>query len=115
MTIRFNLFRKNYELEAKAATVAFGGQTIDVVYPTQTFAFWAVKFGSRHAPLFYSDFSPVLGEYKAPYGRTITMQLVIDVNNGTIVTEIDCYKKGTYSLKSPVQTRLLPGKTLFKL
>ena len=114
MIITFKLFGKKYELETKDAVVTFGGQTINVVYPTQTYAIWGAKIGNNHAPLFYPDCSPVLGNYKKSSGRTENMQLVVDVNTAAVVTDIWSDKKGMYRLQGIIPTRIAPGTTMFK-
>lgn len=114
MTIKFTLFRKNYEMEAKTATVTFNGKTFKVAFPAIPDPSWSLKLGSGHAPLFYDDLSAVLGSYRRTCGRKEIFQVLIDVESESIVTDIWDMKKGMYRLQEIVPTRLNAGATLFK-
>lgn len=114
MTIKFSLFRKNYEMEAKTTTLVFSGQTINVIYPATPDPSWSLKLGSGHSPLFYDDHSAVLGSYRRTCGRKEIFQLLIDVDSESIVTDIWDMKKGMCRLQEIVPTRLNAGATLFR-
>ena len=114
MTIKFTLFRKNYDLEAKTATVSFGGQTIKAIYPAKADPSWAFKLGMGHVPLFNDDCSAVLGTYKRACGRKEIFQVLIDVESRSVVTDFWSEKKGMCRLQEIVPTRLKAGATLFK-